>query len=211
MPWILPSIHARLTHSVKLIHRSISRSTMNRFQYRENFSVVWWSHFYWFSIFSKDLCFINAFSLSLQFEMFVCRIFVTWFFPIFETFSDTETGSTAWSNYWIRHCMLYTVQCTQYLYCEFMWWTFPNGSWSIYSISISIDIFKWLTFILNLLFFSIFCLMPLHLLRIPLNLRMSSFNLQLYRYNVPIITVDTHRHCSPYMRVYSTKQLIWVM
>lgn len=110
MLWIHPSIHSRLAYSIKFIHRSISRSRMNRFQYREKKnSVVWWSHFYWFSIFSKDLCFMNAFSLSLQFEMFVCRMFVTWFFPFFETFYETETGNIAWSNYWIRYCMLYTV------------------------------------------------------------------------------------------------------
>lgn len=34
--------------------------------------MVWWSHFYWFSIFSKDLCFMNAFSLPvIQFFVFL--------------------------------------------------------------------------------------------------------------------------------------------
>lgn len=37
---------------------------VGRVQCEENCLVVWWSHFYWFSIFSKDLCFMNAFSLS---------------------------------------------------------------------------------------------------------------------------------------------------
>lgn len=37
---------------------------VGRVQCEENCSVVWWSHFYWFSIFSKDLCFMNAFSPS---------------------------------------------------------------------------------------------------------------------------------------------------
>lgn len=48
-------------------HCSSVAMTLGRVQCEENCLVVWWSHFYWFSIFSKDLCFMNAFSLFLLF------------------------------------------------------------------------------------------------------------------------------------------------
>lgn len=40
-------------------------------------AVVWWSHFYWFSIFSKDLCFMNAFfaSFFVYFAHSLCLYF----------------------------------------------------------------------------------------------------------------------------------------
>lgn len=51
----------------KYIHRELDSLSwrVGRIQCEENCSVVWWSHFYWFSIFSKDLCFMNAFTLFL--------------------------------------------------------------------------------------------------------------------------------------------------
>lgn len=54
---------------------------LGRVQCEENCLVVWWSHFYWFSIFSKDLCFMNAFSLSSP----------PAFFPSFSAICDSNS------------------------------------------------------------------------------------------------------------------------
>lgn len=60
---LIRSLSRAFTHT----YSSSIAMTLGRVQCEENCLVVWWSHFYWFSIFSKDLCFMNAFSLFLSF------------------------------------------------------------------------------------------------------------------------------------------------
>lgn len=57
--WVRCSFDSIWTYTVRPYSWQVGRV-----QCEENCLVVWWSHFYWFSIFSKDLCFMNAFSLS---------------------------------------------------------------------------------------------------------------------------------------------------